>query len=78
MEKDLWDEAEQRLREQGLVYPSRRHHSLRGSNGCTPGPAEDCLACIDNARARVEYQEALFAEIGKLRRRHEGHSAPDD
>jgi hypothetical protein len=78
IERDLWDEAEQRLRAQGLVYPPRRHHSHRGNNGCTHGPAEDCPACTDNARARAEYQEALFTEIGNLRRQHEDPPASGD
>ncbi|HEV8190169.1 MAG TPA: hypothetical protein VGP82_01595 [Ktedonobacterales bacterium] len=63
----LWDEAERNLRMRGLVNPDRRQHSRQGDNGCTRGDVEDCLVCSANARARAEYREALFAEIGRLR-----------
>jgi hypothetical protein len=63
----LWDEAEHSLSLHGWTHPERRHHSRSGENGCTPGDAEDCPACVASARARDAYREALFAEMAQLR-----------
>lgn len=63
----LWDEAEEILRLHGWIHPERRHHSRSGGNGCTPGDAEDCPACLANEQARDAYREALFIQMAQLR-----------